>query len=212
MSESEPNRFSSNRRLYLISFIILLACFSTELIGISKVQGADELSNLKTKADTQCNKAKELASDAKTVKRLYEEGVLSYDTYQMVDSLHKSQERVCLDAKKLSETLIQQRQHNQQGNVTDPPVIIFGDSQASITSQESLDSKKNTEPITECPKKNPGKMHWTTFPKQHHGDYLYCEYYDNGELELQVPYVNKKRKGFAIAYFRDGKTKATTEY
>ncbi|MFH0782992.1 MAG: hypothetical protein V2B20_13730 [Pseudomonadota bacterium] len=211
MNESEPNRFS-NRRLYLTYFIIFLACFSSEFFGISKVQGAEELDNLKTKADTQCNKAKELAKDAKTVKRLYEEGELSYDTYQIVDSLHISQERACKDAKKLFETLSLQRKTHLQGNNTNPPVISLGDSQAFSSSEEYRDSKNNTDSITECPKKNPGKVNWTTFPKQHHGDYLYCEYYDTGELGLQVPYVNKKRKGLAIAYFRNGETKTTTEY
>lgn len=211
MNESKPNCFC-NKKLYLTYFIVFFAYISAEFIGISNVQGANELDKLKTNADTQCNKAKELAKDAKTIKRLYEEGELSYDTYQMVDALHNSHKRACLEAEKLSETLAHQRQVNLQDNDTVPPVISIGDSQKFIELTGPIDSKNNTDPITECPKKNPGKVYWVTFPKQNHGDYLYCEYYDSKELKFQVAYVNKKRKGLAIAYLRNGEIKSTTEY
>jgi len=63
-----------------------------------------------------------------------------------------------------------------------------------------------------CPKRNPGTKLNIHRPPNNNGNYVYCRYYKNGQLAHQVPYINKKKEGWGVGYFSNGKLKAKTHY
>ena len=65
---------------------------------------------------------------------------------------------------------------------------------------------------SECPKQNPGTKLNIVRPPNHQGNYVYCRYYENGQLAQQVPYINNKKEGWDIGYFSNGQLKCKTKH
>jgi len=77
---------------------------------------------------------------------------------------------------------------------------------------------------TQCPKRNPGKNTSNKFPKNNSKNYLQCNYFKDGALQYQSPYVNGKKQGSVLIYksershrladrsmYRNGKRHGVTE-